>query len=87
MRLAYSNDSPVGDSKQNCRTVQRDTGLLLEHLPLCPVNGFATVGCPVKVGDDNQLVVLIASKVVKVLADGEGLRQFFQVKGASGIRC
>ena len=63
------------------------TGLLLEHLLLCPMNGFATVGCPLRVGDDNQPVVLIASKVVKVLADGEGLRQFFQVKGASGIRC
>ena len=44
------------------------------------------MGCPLKVGLEQQPVVLTANNVVRVLAGGEGHRHFFQIKGGSGLR-
>ena len=62
------------------------SALLLQHLLLSPESGFASVGCPLKVGLEQQPVVLTANNVVRVVADGEGHRQFSQIKGGSGLR-
>ena len=60
------------------------TAAFLEHALLSETNGFAKSGCPLPFGDDP--VMLRATLHVKVVADGEAQRQFFQIKGASGLR-
>ena len=59
------------------------SALLLQHLLLSPESGFASVGCPLKVGLEQQPVVLTANDVVRALADGEGHRHFSRSKAGA----